>query len=214
MTDNVLDNIPTVGDHQFEPEQFPEIIEPMDSEWWLLPEQKQICDVYLGECRFDQTCAVQAVRTYKNPNSARAAATRFFKQARVRRYLWIRTKQLTKKFEINQEEIIRDLIEVKEMAMGRKPTHIYATDKHGNIYPDYVRVANLAVAKQTLEQLGKFNEIAMWNEKDKGAGDVQVINFNFDMRGQNSENVIDDKLKVGGMTIDVTTEEENDANDN
>jgi hypothetical protein len=177
-------------------EQWPEIVTPNDKKWWLTPDQKMICDYYLGECQFDQRCAIKKVREYKNNNTADAAASRFFKLPRVARYISLRSKQLTKELEITQEDIIKDLIEVKEMAMGRKPSHVYATDKDGNIYPDYVHVVNLSVAKQTLEQLGKYHKVAMWSEKQEK--EINSVVFNFNMAAPEEKPKI-----VEGMTINI-----------
>lgn len=199
--------IPTIADANIEEAPFPETIEPFNSEWWLNQQQKEICDIYLGECQFDQRCAVQAVRTYKSNESASAAATRFFKQAKVRRYIHLRSKQLSEKLELKQEDIIRDLIEVKEMAMGRKDTPVYTVDKNGNIIEERsVAVANLPVAKQALEQLGKYHALAMWNEKTESAGDKLIVNLNFNMGGPVQPAPQPKTVqgeKIAGVTIDM-----------
>ena len=69
MSSKILDEIPTVGDIKTDPPPFPLNIEPFDSEWWLEPEQKAICDVYLGECKMEKACAVKKFRKYKNSKS-------------------------------------------------------------------------------------------------------------------------------------------------
>lgn len=212
MTDEAFP-IPTLAEMAAEarPEPFPVDIEPYDSEWWLNPDQKAICDAFLGECQFDKTCAVMAVREYKNKAVASAAATRYFKMAKIRRYLWLRSKQLTEKFEISQEEILRDLVEVKEMAMGRKDTPVYTVDKDGEIIEERaVTVANLPVAKSALELLGKYHEIAMWNERkddnNNGKGGF-VLNLQMNLHPPQGDTT-GTKL-TDGLTIDMKGEDDN-----
>jgi len=52
--------IPVLGATELAPQKhpFPEVIEPMDSSWWLKPKEKSVCDVYLGECLLDPSLPV------------------------------------------------------------------------------------------------------------------------------------------------------------
>lgn len=197
MNDDLLDLIPgKISDlpEEIRPKPFPIEIEPFDSKFWMTPDQKQICDLYLGECKFDQGAAYAIVRpNFKKYTTMLTAASRFFKMLKVRRYLYIRAKELTGKVELTQEMILKDLIEVKEMAMGRKPSSIYIVDEKYDAVEKKVKVVNLAVAKQTLEQLGKYHELAMWTEKAEN--EISYINFNFNMGDKKQERLID------GLTV-------------
>ena len=173
--------IPRLGDTPLEPQKhpFPEVIEPMDSSWWLKPKEKLVCDEYLGECFMDQPKAFAKIYKPKTPSSKATGTTRFFKRARVRRYLYFRTRKLEEKIELTQESILLDLILVKEMALGRVDQEIVVGQDKGFVVTHKGKNTDLKAANQALTQLGKFHELGMWVEKKET--EVQVVNFNFDM---------------------------------
>ena len=173
--------IPTFGDTELEVSKhpFPENIEPMDSSWWLKPKEKSVCDEYLGECFMDQPSAYAKIYKPRTPSSKATGTTRFFKRARVRRYLYFRTRKLEKKIQLTQESILLDLIQVKEMALGRVDQEMVIGQDKGMVVTHKGRNTDLKAANQALTQLGKFHELGMWVEKKEM--DVQVVNFNFDM---------------------------------
>lgn len=174
-------DIPKLGETELtEPKHpFPKYIEPMDSEWWLKPKEKSVCDAYLGECFMNQTEAFALIYKPKTKSSRETGTTRFFKRAKVRRYLYFKTRKLEKKVEITQEEILRDLILVKEMAMGRLEQNMILGQEKGEAVSYRGKATDLKTATQALTQLGKFHQLGMWVEKKET--DVQVVNFNFDM---------------------------------
>lgn len=174
-------DIPTLGDAPLAAQKhpFPEVIEPMDSSWWLKPKEKSVCDLYLGECLLDQTAAFSKIYKPKTPASKASGTTRFFKRARVRRYLYFKTRKLEEKVELTQEMILRDMILAKEMAMGRVDQEIVVGQDKGFVVTHTGKSTDLKAATQLLTQLGKFHELGMWVEKKET--DVQIVNFNFDM---------------------------------
>lgn len=161
------------------PKDWPIEVSPWDEEWWLSEEEKAICDHYLGEGRFDRVKAITSTgREYKDNRSATAAANAFFRRPRVNRYLWIRANQIADKVEITQEDILRDMIELKEMAMGRrKRPALLGMNEDGDPVVAVVKAADLSTAHKVLTQLGKFSEIAMWTERHQ----VDLSRVRFDL---------------------------------
>ena len=188
--------IPVLGATELGPQKhpFPEVIEPMDSSWWLKPKEKSVCDLYLGECLLDQTSAFAKIYKPKTPSSKATGTTRFFKRARVRRYLYFRTRKIEEKIQLTQEDILRDLILVKEMALGRVDQEMVIGQDKGFVVTHTGRSTDLKAANQALTQLGKFHELGMWVEKKEI--DIQTVNFNFDMGGNKKEKIINDEKVI------------------
>ena len=182
--------IPKLGDTELiqKKHPFPEFIEPMDSTWWLKPKEKSVCDEYLGECLMDQPAAFAKIYKPRTPSSKATGTTRFFKRAKVRRYLYFRTRAIEETIKLTQEDILRDLILVKEMALGRIDQEMVVGQDKGFVVTHKGRNTDLKAANQALTQLGKFHELGMWVEKQEH--EVQVVNFNFDMSGGMKEKVI------------------------
>ena len=173
--------IPKFGDTELEQPKhpFPEHIEPMDSEWWLSHKEKAVCDAYLGESFMDTKEAFKSQYTAKTKTSLATGASRFFKKAKVRRYLYFRIRKIEEKVELSQEQILRDMIDLKEMALGRKAQPIVLGHNEGIPIKTVAKTTDLKAANAVLTQLGKFHELGMWVEKKET--DIQVVNFNFDM---------------------------------
>ena len=185
-------DIPTLGDAPLAPQKhpFPKDIEPMDSSWWLKDKEKRVCDLFLGECLMNQPESYAKIYKPRTPSSKATGTTRFFKRARVRRYLYFKTRKLEEKIELTQECILRDLMLVRDMALGRVDQDIVVGQDKGFVVTHKGRNTDLKAANQALTQLGKFHELGMWVEKKET--DIQVVNFNFDMGGsdKSSEKVI------------------------
>jgi len=168
----------------------------MNSEWWLKPKEKSVCDLYLGECLLDQPKAFAKIYKPKTPSSKATGTTRFFKRAKVRRYLYFRTRKIEEKIELTQEAILRDLILVKEMALGRVDQEIVVGQDKGMVVTHTGKNTDLKAANQALTQLGKFHELGMWVEKKEI--DVQTVNFNFNMGSSDhpKEKIINDEKVI------------------
>ncbi len=178
-----MDNtvIPKIGETEIKQKAnpFPEVIEPMDSDWWLNEKQKSVCDAFLGESFMDNIVAFKTRYNPKTIDSAKSGACRFFKMAKVRRYLYIRTKEIRTNVKLSQEQILSDMIDLKEMALGRKDQHLILGHSEGFPVKTIGRTTDLKAANAVLTQLGKFHELGMWI--DKKETEVKVVNFNFDM---------------------------------
>lgn len=190
--------IPIFGDAELvvAKHPFPENIEPMDSSWWLKPKEKLVCDEYLGECFMDQPAAFAKIYKPRTPSSKATGTTRFFKRAKVRRYLYFRTRAIEETIKLTQEDILRDLILVKEMALGRVDQEIVVGQDKGSVVVHTGKNTDLKAANQALTQLGKFHELGMWVEKKEI--DVQTVNFNFNMSGEDlpKEKVINNPKEI------------------
>lgn len=171
--------IPKLGDTELVAPPFPEVIEPFDSEWWLDEKHKTVCDAYLGECELDQVAAFKIIYNPTTKNSAHVGASKFFKKPKVRRYLYFQMRKLSKRVELSQEMILRNLIEVAEMAMGKRNQKMVLGHTEGVVIEHEGKSTDLKAATSALTQLGKYHELGMW--VDKKETDVQTVNFNFDM---------------------------------
>lgn len=171
--------IPKLGETELKPPPFPEVIEPFDSEWWLDEKHKSVCDAYLGDCELDQVKAFKKIYKPRTKPSAHTGASRFFKKAKVRRYLYFQMRKLSAKVELSQEMILRNLIEVAEMAMGKRDQEMVVGLHEGVVVEHTGKNTDLKAANSALTQLGKYHELGMWVEKKET--DVQIVNFNFDM---------------------------------
>lgn len=173
--------IPKIGETEIKqrPSPFPEVIEPMDSDWWLNEKQKSVCDAYLGESFMDCIAAFKTKYSPRTVDSAKSGACRFFKMAKVRRYLYVRTKEIRTNVNLSQEQILSDMVDLKEMALGRKDQHLILGHSEGVPVKTIGRTTDLKAATAVLTQLGKFHELGMW--VDKKETEVKVVNFNFDM---------------------------------
>ena len=156
---------------------FPQWVEPGDSKWWLNPRNKQVCDYFLTDAKLHAKQAYDKFYgPHKNNGALKTASYAFFKKVKVRRYLYVRIKEIQDETQLSQEFVIRNLMEIGEMAMGRKKMKIAIPDPEtGEMVQHEVYNTDLRAARSTYEWLGKFNEIGMWTEKpDKEISGVTI----------------------------------------
>lgn len=150
----------------------------------LTPQQRAFCDAYLGAARRSATRAYEmSLLPGEVPVEPNRRAKDMMDKPQVQAYLQKRGRELAAVAEITQEQVILDLVELREMAMGRKPTPL-ARFHEGELVHGLARNVDFAGATRILDLLGRY--LGMWTEnvRVEGAGNTVVM------------------LNLGGRTID------------
>lgn len=127
----------------------------------LEPQQLRFIDEYLSDKEFNAKQA--AIRAGYSEKTAEAQASRLLRSVKVRAEIERRQKKVAKKFELNQEWIIKQLIKVHKRCMQSTAV----TDKEGNPIGEYKFEAS--AANKSLELLGKH--LGMFADRFKIGGD-------------------------------------------
>jgi hypothetical protein len=157
------------------------VIDRKDADRMLTEKQRLFAD-YLRE-DFPQydigSCYMRAFPKCKKKTSAWVQANKIMKKSIFQEYMQYKFREAEKKSDLTQEQVLRDLEQLKEMCMGRQEVPVMATNKDGEIYTDEVKVFNATGAIGALELQGKH--LRMFSEKVEI--DKLEVNFNFDMSG-------------------------------
>jgi len=146
--------------------------------------QRAFCDAYLGPARRNHVLAYEmAMPAGKAVRDASSSGKNMLGNPAVRAYLQRRGRELAEVAEITQERIILDLVELREMAMGRRPTPL-ARFHEGELVHGAACNVDFGGATRVLDLLGRY--LGMWTEnvRVEGSGNTVVM------------------LNLGGRTID------------
>lgn len=141
----------------------------------LTSQQRAFAEAYLGAARRNATRAYEMTMA---PGEAVGESKRRAKQLmdrpQVQAYLRKRQRELAAAAEVTQEAIILDLVELREMAMGRKATPL-ARFHEGELVHGVARTVDFAGATRVLDLLGRY--LGMWTEnvRVEGAGNTVVM---------------------------------------
>lgn len=113
----------------------------------------------------------------KSKGSAAVNANRLFRKEIATEYLAYLFREREKAAGVTTEMVLNDIVELKEMCMGRIKTPIMTSDKDGNVFQENIKVFNATGAKGALELLGKH--LAMWT--DVQTQNNMQVNFNFSL---------------------------------
>lgn len=137
--------------------------------------QRAFCDAYLGTARRNPALAYEmALPAGTTEQRPRDRGRAMLHQPAVRTYLQRRGRELAAAAEVTQEQIILDLVELREMSMGRKATPL-ARFHEGELVHGLARNVDFAGATRVLDLLGRY--LGMWTSdvRVEGAGNTVVM---------------------------------------
>jgi phage terminase small subunit len=117
----------------------------------LTPQQVNFCYAYV-ETGKPSEAAKQAGYSQKN---ASQAASRLLRKRNIQDLIATIQADAARKAQITAESVAADLVEIKDMAMGRKPKPMAMITKDGELIEREGRQADLAQANKANELLGR-----------------------------------------------------------
>ncbi len=130
------------------------------------------CDTYL-ENGLNQTEAYKAAYPKASQATAEREASRLIRKAEVALYLSTRMAEIMRKSQITQDDVLKDLIELKEKCMGRIESEVLV-EFMGTADSENHKVFNPAGAKAALELLGKYLDMWKGDKQDNPLGVVAI----------------------------------------
>ena len=100
----------------------------------ILPQHKKFCDILRTSRDWDVIGSyMKAFPNCKSRQAASSATYKIFSRPEVQAYLNEKQELMEEKVDLTQEDILRDLIELKDMCMGKIKSPVTVSDKDGNI---------------------------------------------------------------------------------
>lgn len=132
---------------------------------------------FIVEYCIDKNGTQAAIRAGYSANSAGAIACELLKNPKVSQAIDIELGSALDRARLSVDQVVSDLIEVKEMSMGRKPVAKVITTKEGECIPLQVHEVNVAGANKSLELLGKH--LGMFEDTSKRSDAAEIISAFF-----------------------------------
>ena len=136
----------------------------------LTPLQQAFADAYLGEAHRCAAAAYltacEAVGQAPETDKADDRGKALIESPVVGEYLRRRQEELVARAGLTQERVLMDLMELRDMCLGRKPMPM-AAFHDGELVTGVARKLDAGGAAKTLELLGKY--LAMWTDNVKHA---------------------------------------------
>ncbi len=159
--------------------------------------QKMAADCY----RKDKTSNKSAAYRHAYPDcseaSVNACASQLFNNPKVVAYLTEMEAKITRKVNISQEGIITDLIEMKDMALGKVKMPMVRITKDGEVIEAEGYNFDGAAAGKALELLGKNQK--MFNDKSQIDGQL-IVNLHLNLSGERQKIVFDQEPEQDVIT--------------
>ena len=114
--------------------------------------------------------------------AARANASKILAKPEARAYLKKKAAKAMKAVDLKEEDILRELIAVKDKCMGKEKVAIAKITKDGDVITSDEKVFNALGATKALELLGKNKR--MFTDKVAHEGVVQKVEYNFQFGGK------------------------------
>lgn len=114
-------------------------------------------------------CAKQAGFT-GNHNTLKTLASRMMKNPNILKIVQEQRALQEKRVQDSGDDVLRDLLDLSEMSLGRKPVPFSSIDEDGKVMVDYRIDFNPAVAKSVIELRGKHKEHKLWTDKTELTG--------------------------------------------
>ena len=148
----------------------------------LLPQHKKFCDILrTSKSWVPSEAYMKCYPNIKTKKAASAAAYKILARVEVIDYLNEKQELMEERVDCTQEDILKDLMELRDMCMGRSKVPVTVADKDGNIITGTELQFNETGAKGALELLGKNKK--MFTDKIEHGGRV-TANFNFNLAGK------------------------------
>lgn len=142
---------------------------------------KDFLDRYRTDPERDQVKAYQATYPKASVKTAEVNACKILKKPEAIKYLEKKAAKAQKALDLTEESILRDIITLKDMCMGREAVAFAQLSKDGDIIEGTVLQFNANGAKGALELLGKNKK--MFTDKVEASGNMNV-SFNFNLAGK------------------------------
>lgn len=117
----------------------------------------------------------------KSKKVAEAAASRLLTKPEVIQYLLQKRQKAEEEADLQEAQIIKDLMEVRDKCMGRQDIAFMKVTKDGDVVTGEARVFDPQGANKSLELLGKHKR--MFVDRVENGGIVSV-SFNFNLTGE------------------------------
>ena len=147
----------------------------------LTKQQQGFCNSYRSDPELNATRAYLKNYKVKSDKVAQVAASRLLSNVMVQKYLAEKHEIAELKADYDQEQWVRDMLEIKDICMGHKPITLYTEvpDKEGK--PKRIEVSHLefnpAAAIKSLETMAKFKQ---WIASEKPAEQsVKAVQNNY-----------------------------------
>lgn len=129
----------------------------------LSPKQQRFVDEYMIDLNAKQA----AIRAGYSERTAEQGAAQLLRNIKVLEQVRLAQAAKAKRNELNADEVLNDLRELRDMCMGRKPVKISQKqkDEDGNVFYEEVEITQFDAngANRSLELLGKH--LSLWTEK-------------------------------------------------
>jgi phage terminase small subunit len=120
----------------------------------------------------------------KKVTSARVNACQILGKQEAQDYLEMKASKAMDALDMQEEDILRDLIKLKDMCMGKTRIPFAAVTKDGELIEETVFQFHPGGAKGALELLGKNKK--MFTDKVEATGAMSV-SFNFNLSGKKEQ---------------------------
>lgn len=144
----------------------------------ILPQHKIFCDHLRASPNYN--VVESYMKAFPKCNSKDAASSGGYKvlaRLEVQEYMNEKRAIAEEKVDITQEQVLKDLMELRDMCMGKKKVPVAFAVKDEGIITGEEKQFNASGAKGALELLGKT--LKMFTDKVDHSGNV-IANFNFD----------------------------------
>lgn len=142
----------------------------------LNPKQKQFCEEYLTDSNGTQA----AIRAGYSPKTANEQAARLLANVSIQNYIRELQQKRSERLQYTQDDLLRDLIEVKNRCMQAEPVMIFDYEEKCMVQAEEdgkgVWKFDSRGANQALDMLAKHN--GFYEKDNKQKRELPVININ------------------------------------
>lgn len=138
----------------------------------LTNQQKRFCEEYVKDLNGTRAY-LAAYPGCKKKDSARANASKLLAKTNVSAYVRELNERISEKLQITAEDVVRDLIKVKDRCMQAEPVKVWDPDSHSLVDSDAEYTFDSKGANQALKLLG--DHLGMFRQKVEVSGDVEQM---------------------------------------
>ena len=142
----------------------------------LTPRQKLFVEEYLVDLNATQA----AIRAGYSQKTARSIGQENLTKPDIAKAIQEAMDKRAEEVQLTSEDIVRDLMELRDMCMGRKPMAVAVKDEDGNIVQADVKKVDTAGANRALELLGKHKAMFVDRKHVEGTGSIMLVTDGID----------------------------------